>query len=60
MKRIIDGRNEPLGRALKKTYLKAFDVDDCVRLLLDAREEKFPYERCIRLFNFRLGFGIRA
>jgi hypothetical protein len=31
----------------------AFDVDDCLELLLDAREEEFRYERCIGLFQFQ-------
>ena len=51
MKRSTDGRNDPLG--FGRAYLKNFDVDDCLRLLLNAREEKFPYERCIRLFQFQ-------
>jgi hypothetical protein len=53
MKRRTHARNDPLGRALKKYYLNNFDVDDCVKLLLDAREEAFLYERCIRLFQFQ-------
>jgi hypothetical protein len=30
-----------------------FDLDDCVELLLDLREEEFQYERFIRLFQFQ-------
>jgi hypothetical protein len=53
MKGSTHAHNDPLGRALKKHYLNNFDIDDCVKLLLDAREEKFSYERCIRLFQFQ-------
>jgi hypothetical protein len=31
----------------------AFDLDDCLELLLDARTEEFPHERVIRLFQFQ-------
>jgi hypothetical protein len=32
----------------------AFDLDDCLELLLDARGEEFPHERLIRLFQFQI------
>jgi len=32
----------------------AFDLDDCLELLLDARTEEFPHERLIRLFQFQI------
>jgi hypothetical protein len=31
----------------------AFDLDDCLELLLDARTEDFLHERVIRLFQFQ-------
>src|SRR3974390_1413491 len=31
----------------------AFDIDDCLELLLDARTEELPHERLIQLFQFQ-------